>query len=239
MVNLFAWIIMSVIIFAIIVNLNPQFMDEVKEKIAEIDISTDLDLKDNIVIDNIQDNSYKSTIGCSYIQIEYNYLSTKEDSKSAIQYINQIRQKNGKNPISFDERVFELAVARAKDMREYNYLDHTNPTTGTCPDNLKRDFGFRNNEYLSENANGNPEYSEDRCTEIEYRSMNEVIDSWMESRGHRYNLLYNEHTAGAVGCYKNMCTFLGLNRDRFGEGCYTGDEGLAYWESAEKQPGEI
>ncbi len=162
--------------------------------------------------------SYGTNWGCSVIQIEYNYKSSEEDSKQAIDYLNKIRKQNGKSEILFDKRVFELAVARAKDMREYNYLDHTNPYTGTCPDNMKTSYGISSYEYVAENAFGNPQYSEGSCTEIQMRPMTEAIDDWMTSRGHRYNLLYDTHIAGAVGCYKNMCTFLGLNRDRFGEG---------------------
>lgn len=177
--------------------------------------------------------------GCSVIQIEYNYRSTEKDSRQAIDYLNKIRKQNGKNEISFDKRVFELALARAKDMREHNYLDHTNPYTGTCPDNLKDNFGIKSYEYVAENAFGNPQYSEGSCTEIEFKSMTEPIDDWMTSRGHRYNLLYDDHISGAVACYKNMCAFLGLNRDRFGEGCHTAEEGIAHWESVGKQPGEI
>lgn len=180
-----------------------------------------------------------SNMGCSVIQIEYNYPSSEEDSKKAIDYINEIRKEDGKKPISFDKRVFELAVARAKDMRDYNYLDHTNPTTGSCPDNMKISYGLNSNEFVAENAFGNPIYSEGSCTEIEERPMIEAIDSWMTSRGHRYNLLFDEHVAGAVGCYKNMCTFLGLNYERFGEGCHTATEGISFWNSAEKQPGEV
>jgi uncharacterized protein YkwD len=183
--------------------------------------------------------SLPSSIGCSAIQIQYNYKSTEEDAKEAINYINTLRTNNGKKSISFDKRVFELAVARAKDMRDYNYQDHTNPFTGTCPDNMKSQFGLNSYEYVAENAFGNEEYSEDSCTKIEIRSMTEVIDSWMTSRGHRYNLLYDGHISGAVGCYKNMCTFLGLNYDRFGEGCHTAKEGIEFWNTVSKQEGEV
>jgi uncharacterized protein YkwD len=182
--------------------------------------------------------SYGSNWGCSVIQIEYNYKSSEEDSRRAINYLNKIRKQNGKSEISFDKRVFELAVARAKDMREYNYLDHTNPYTGTCPDNMKASFGIKSYEYVAENAFGNPQYSEGSCTKIQIKPMTEAIDVWMKSRGHRYNLLYDSHIAGAVGCYKNICTFLGLNHDGFGKGCYTAAEGIEFWNAASKQSGE-
>lgn len=184
----------------------------------------------------------RSVTPCPVIIQEINYKTSEDDSKAAIAYLNKIRKQYGKNEISFDKRVFELAVARAKDMRTYNYLDHTNPITGTCPDNMKSAYGINPSEYLAENALGNPEYSEGSCTELISKPMTEAIDSWMESRGHRYNLLYDKHISGAVGCYKNMCAFLGLTHDEFGlggKGCYAAEEGTKFWSGAEKQPGEI
>ena len=151
----------------------------------------------------------------------------------ATDYINKIRKENGRSEISFDERVYKLAVARAKDMSDNNYLDHTNPTTGACPDNMKIAYGLSSYEYVAENAYGSPDAS------YYHASPMEAVDSWITSRGHRFNLLYENHIAGVVGCYQNMCSFLGLNHDRFGEGCYTGEEGTAFWASTGEQPGEI
>ena len=64
----------------------------------------------------------------------------------------------------------------------------------------------------------------------------------MESRGHRYNLLYPSHILGVAACYKGACVFLGANKEYYGLGfgpCTTGAEGTAYWETVNKQPSEI
>jgi hypothetical protein len=55
-----------------------------------------------------------------------------------------------------------------------------------------------------------------------------LVDGWMQSTGHRMNLLSYEHVAGSVACYGGYCVFLGLNHSSFGEGCYTAAEGQAY-----------
>lgn len=172
-------------------------------------------------------------------RIVYNYKNSQQDAKQALHYINQLRQRYGRDALTFDPRVFALASARAEDMRKNSYLDHTNPITGTCPDNMKADFGLNPDEFLAENIIGNPEYVEDAFTKIELKPMTEVVDAWMKSRGHRNNLLSDKHVFGAAACYKNMCVFLGLNYSRFGAGCYTGEEGKRFWESAPKQPGEV
>ena len=151
--------------------------------------------------------------------------SSEEYAIKSIEYVNQKRLQNGKNPISHDPRVYELAMARAKDMHEYQYLDHTNPITGSCPYNMKSEFGLKSNENVAENAalfgtETNP---------ILYNPLyTEIIDGWMDSTGHRMNLLSYEHVAGSVACYGGFCVFLGLNHGLYGEGCYTASEGQAY-----------
>jgi uncharacterized protein YkwD len=159
-----------------------------------------------------------------------------ENSKKYLDYINTIRAKNGVNTLQFDARVYRIALARVNDMDQYGYLDHTNPQTGTCPDSIKDAYGLGTYEYVAENAYG---YLSSTGVNYFQGIENNAIDSWMTSRGHRYNLLY-PHTGGAIACSKGgHCVFLGLNGDRFGEGCYTAAEGKAQWNSVGKQPYEI
>ena len=70
----------------------------------------------------------------------------------------------------------------------------------------------------------------------------EAVDGWLTSRGHRYNLLYDEHVSGAIGCYWQICVFLGVHYNPYGlgaGGCHTGDEGRAYWQIAGIKEGEV
>ncbi len=91
-----------------------------------------------------------------------------------------------------------------------------------------------NDEYVAENA-----FGFDSSGHHSVGLDNEAVDSWITSRGHRCNLSYS-HSTGAVACSRGgYCVFLGLDNDRLGDGCYTGAEGLAYWNSVGKQPGEI
>ncbi len=166
--------------------------------------------------------------------VSLNQFTTIEESKKSIDYVNTIRSHNGVYSIRFDSRVYNIAMARVNDMDKYGYMDHTNPQTGTCADSIKTQYGLSVSEYVAENAFGfdtGGHYSEG----LE----NEAVDSWITSRGHRYNLLY-PHLAGAVACSNGgHCVFLGLNNNGFGAGCHTGAEGMAFWNSIGKQPGEI
>ena len=143
----------------------------------------------------------------------------------SIEYINQKRIQNGKNPITHDSRVYQLAMERAKDMHEYQYLDHTNPITGTCPYNMKSEFGLNSNENVAENVYL---FGTETNPTLYNPSYIEIIDWWMDSTGHRINLLSYEHVAGSVACYGGFCVFLGLNHGSYGEGCYSASEGQAY-----------
>lgn len=156
--------------------------------------------------------------------------TTIEDSKRFIEELNKIRQKHGKKSISFDGRVYNLAMARAKDMAENHYLDHTNPETGECPYTMKAKYGIMTYEDVAENGIGASGAS---------FSYNYALNDWLESRGHRYNLLYDNHISGAYASYGGYGTFLGLNHDEFGKGCSTAKQGIQFWQTVEMQDGEV
>lgn len=148
--------------------------------------------------------------------------TTEEESRIAIQYINEIRRQYGVPSIEWDSRVFALASAWTKELHETKQFDHTNPITGNCPYSLKSEFGLGVIENVAENL-----YS---SSNIRYNpSHQDAVAAWLDSKGHRYNLLYYQHVGGAYACYGGTCSFLGLNYDRFGEGCYTAAEGEAFW----------
>lgn len=135
-----------------------------------------------------------------------------ETARDQMGIINDIRVRHGLPEIPFDLRAYNLALARAQDHIEYDYpIAHTNPITGTCPDNIKHQYGFAGHEYAAENLAGTTGY---------HLSYAEAINLWMDSHGHRTNLLWPTHYGGAVACERGICVFLGINVDRYGAGCY-------------------
>ena len=138
-----------------------------------------------------------------------NAVRHMETAKEQMVLINDIRTSHGVPPIQFDERAYRLALARVHDIIEYDYpIAHTNPFTGTCPDNMKHRYGFARHEYVAENVGSG------------YSGYEENINGWMGSPGHKTNLLWPTHYGGAVACDKGICVFLGTNQDRYGAGCY-------------------
>jgi len=161
--------------------------------------------------------------------------TSMEDSKKYIDYVNTLRRNAGVNALQFDSRVYNIAMTRVNDMDKYGYLDHTNPSTGTCAYSLKSQFGLTPIEYVAENAFGFSSSSgENYYSGIE----KDAINAWMSDRGHKYNMLY-PHIAGAVACSNGgHCVFIGLNHDQFTDRCYTAAQGEAFWATSGKQPYE-
>ena len=106
-------------------------------------------------------------------------------------------------------------------MQVPNCLQYPNPFTGTCPYNMKSEFGLRSNENVAENSYL---FGDIGSPTIYNPSYHEIVDGWMQSTGYRINLLSYEHVAGSVACYGRYCVFLGLNHGNYGEGCYTASQ---------------
>ena len=171
-------------------------------------------------------------------KILYATPERKEECKEAFEYVNSIRKEYYGEQMEWDDNLYEIAVFRSKDMETRGYFDHVTPE-GKCVKDFKAEYGFADYN-VAENCGGMTHYEDGNP--IPSTSVKEAVDIWLTSRGHRYNLLYPSHEKGAIGCYKAICVFLGANREYYGLGygsCTTGEEGIAYWKSASKQPDEI
>ena len=155
----------------------------------------------------------------------------------AFAHINSLRSEYGRSELAWDGRAYALAIARAKDMYDRNYLDHVTPE-GTCAKDLKAQYNFTSNENVAENI-WKIYYESGAAIEA---NPNLAVSSWMTSRPHRYNLLYEQHASGAVGCYHNICMFYGVNAVASGLGagpCVAWADSSAFWQNAGTQKGEV
>lgn len=102
-----------------------------------------------------------------------------------IQLCNQERAKHGLQPLSPDWQVSRVARHKSTDMRDKNYFSHTSPTYGSPFDMLKAyNVSYR---AAGENiAKGQ-------------QSAQQVVQSWMNSSGHRQNILSPNYTHIGVG----------------------------------------
>lgn len=97
------------------------------------------------------------------------------EKQQVINIVNQKRKEAGLNPLTENWELSRVAQFKAEDMQDKGYFDHNSPTYGS-PFKMMKDFGIHFG-YAGENiAKGQ-------------RSPQEVMNSWMNSQGHRENIL--------------------------------------------------
>ena len=106
------------------------------------------------------------------------------DELETFNLINQQRAQNGLAALKIDSEVQRVARIKAQDMVNNNYFSHTSPTYGSPFDMLKS-FGI---SYRSagENIAGNS-------------SNSAAVTAWMNSSGHRANILNNSYNYTGLG----------------------------------------
>ncbi|MEF9959527.1 MAG: CAP domain-containing protein, partial [Niameybacter sp.] len=102
-----------------------------------------------------------------------------------LELVNVERSKQGLKPLQMDESVRNVARVKSSDMRKNNYFDHNSPVYGSPFDMLKQ-FGI---SYRSAGENIAQGYS----------SPEAVVEGWMNSPGHRANILNSSFTHIGVG----------------------------------------
>ena len=91
--------------------------------------------------------------------------------------VNEIRAENGLEPFVYDYTLADVARAHSRDMIDRNFFDHENPD-GESPSDRISAAGIRWSRCAENIAAG-------------YSSPQEVVEGWMDSPGHRANILGN------------------------------------------------
>jgi uncharacterized protein YkwD len=97
---------------------------------------------------------------------------------------NTERAAAGCDTLRVDERLRTAARAHSQDMAEYDYFDHTG-RDGSSPSDRAARAGYPGG--VGENI------------AVGYRTPQDVMQGWMDSDGHRANLLNCDYTAIGVG----------------------------------------
>ena len=111
-----------------------------------------------------------------------------------IRLVNEIRRQNGLGELTASAELSHVARLKSQDMHDKGYFDHTSPTYDSAFDML-RSFGI---SYRT--AGENIAYG--------YSTPQAVVDAWMNSSGHRANILNASYTQIGVGRVQdgNYCT---------------------------------
>ena len=106
------------------------------------------------------------------------------DEQEVFNLINQQRASNGLAALKVDSEVQRVARIKAQDMVNNNYFSHTSPTYGSPFDMLKSfKISYRT---AGENIAGNS-------------SNSAAVNAWMNSSGHRANILNGNFTHTGIG----------------------------------------
>ncbi len=109
--------------------------------------------------------------------------------KQVVELTNAERAKNGLPALTLDTNLSKVARAKSEDMSKNNYFDHTSPTYGS-PFDMMKQFGISYKAAGENIAKGQT-------------TPEQVVKAWMNSEGHRANILSDKFTHIGVGYVAN------------------------------------
>ena len=111
--------------------------------------------------------------------------STSSFAQQVLTLVNRERAANGLSALRLDDTLSRYAAVKSQDMHDNGYFSHTSPTYGS-PFDMMKSFGITYN-YAGENI------------AMGYSSTETVMTAWMNSAGHRANILSANFTTLGVG----------------------------------------
>ena len=102
-----------------------------------------------------------------------------------IRLVNEIRVKNGLNALQADWELSRVARYKSQDMKDNNYFSHTSPVYGS-PFTMIKNFGISYKSAAENIAKGQ-------------KTPQAVVNGWMNSSGHRANILNATYKKIGVG----------------------------------------
>ena len=109
--------------------------------------------------------------------------------QEVVKLVNAERAKAGLPALKEDWELSRVAKYKSQDMHDKNYFDHTSPTYGS-PFAMMKKFGITYKAAGENIAKGQ-------------KSASEVVNAWMNSEGHRANILNKNYTHIGIGFVKD------------------------------------
>ena len=112
----------------------------------------------------------------------------KAYEQEVIRLVNKERTKQGLKELQYDWELARVARYKSEDMRDQNYFSHNSPIYGS-PFDMIKNFGISYKAAAENIAKGQT-------------TPEQVVQSWMNSSGHRANILSTKYTHIGVGYAK-------------------------------------
>ena len=109
--------------------------------------------------------------------------------KEVVRLVNVERAKVGLKELSFNAELSNVATLKSQDMINKNYFSHTSPTYGSPFDMMKK-FNISYKTAGENIAKGQ-------------KTPAQVVNAWMNSQGHRENILNKNYTEIGIGVAKD------------------------------------
>jgi uncharacterized YkwD family protein/spore coat assembly protein SafA len=134
----------------------------------------------------IKANPQFSNPNLIYPNQKVNIPTVNEDTQNAvIQLVNNERAKQGLPALKRNWELQRVAQFKAEDMTDKKYFSHNSPTYGT-PFQMMKSFGIKYSSAGENIAQGQ-------------RTPQEVMNAWLNSSGHRANIMSSSFTEIGVG----------------------------------------
>ncbi len=124
-------------------------------------------------------------------------FSEKLDASHIIKLTNEYRASLGLIPLRENFQLTHAAEYRANDMINNRYYAHVNPITGEGPGEAIKDANYQYRTYAENIAMGN------------WQSNRHIVDGWINSPGHRANIVNPNIKEIGVAIIKDTTTPLG------------------------------
>ena len=134
---------------------------------------------------NPQIKNYDLIYPGQVINIPVQDSSVTAYEQEVIRLVNEIRAKNGLKALSYDWELGRVARYKSQDMKDNKYFSHTSPVYGS-PYQMMKNFGISYRSAGENIAKG-------------YATPQAVVNAWMNSSGHRANILNASYTHIGVG----------------------------------------
>jgi uncharacterized YkwD family protein len=109
--------------------------------------------------------------------------------QQVVDLVNKERAAAGLSALTVNTQLSAVAEKKAEDMRDNNYFSHTSPTYGS-PFDMMKQFGI---SYTAAGEN----------IAMGQQTPADVMNGWMNSSGHRANILNSSYTQIGVGYVTN------------------------------------
>ncbi|OAH53565.1 hypothetical protein AWH48_09780 [Domibacillus aminovorans] len=118
-------------------------------------------------------------------QTEQKAGSVSAFEQQVFELVNQERAKQGVKALQLDTKLSDVARTKSQDMKNKGYFSHQSPTYGS-PFDMMKQFGITYKSAGENIAKGQ-------------QTPEEVMNAWMNSDGHRKNILSADYTHIGVG----------------------------------------